>query len=129
MSTVTREAAAARLGIPADEVVDFLEDEAGLVITTSDGQSYIVVDEDHPDADGKTGLMFLAAPSETYAGGFPVFAQPAEQDEATDAEADATGGFTEPDAAALTAGLMAIAGVGETPAPKPARGRKASPAA
>lgn len=73
--TPTNAAAAKRLGIPEDEVRAVSVEDAGLVVTTTDGQTYIDVPEDQPDANGKTGLMFLVAPSQTYNGSFPVFGQ------------------------------------------------------
>lgn len=73
---MNKQAAAARLGIAETELVDVFVEDAGVVYTTTDGQAYIDVPAVRPDADGKTGLMFLAAPTATYAGTFPVFATP-----------------------------------------------------
>jgi hypothetical protein len=85
--------AAALLGIPKREVADVASSPAGDVIRTTDGTAYLVADT--PDAEGKTGLMLLAAPSEaslvigdpdrgtvTLWNGFPVFASDALVDEA-----------------------------------------------
>ena len=64
-------AAAARLGVPADEVIAVDDTPAGVRITTADGMSYI--DLAVPDAAGNTGLVFAAAPFDGYQGSFPVF--------------------------------------------------------
>lgn len=77
-------AAAALLGVPVREVRDVANSPAGDVITTTDGVAYLIADT--PDAEGKTGLMLLAAPSAaslvagdpeqgttTAWNGFPVF--------------------------------------------------------
>lgn len=70
------EAAAKVLGVPVGEVVDVYDHDHGTVIITTDGVSYINVDADHPDADGQTGLMYLAKPHAGEAPvSFPVFAQ------------------------------------------------------
>lgn len=88
-------AAAALLGIPVREVTSVASSPAGDVITTHDGVAYLLAAV--ADAEGKTGLMLLAAPSEaslvagdpetgtiTTWNGFPVFAS----DELTEAPAD-----------------------------------------
>ena len=66
--------AARRLGIPPSEVADVETSPAGTIITTTDGARYIDVPTSSPDGEGKTGLMFLVAPTESYGGSFPVFA-------------------------------------------------------
>lgn len=68
--------AAHRLGVPVAEIADVLDSPAGMVYVTTDGQSYVDVIE--PDGDGRTGLMFLAAPTEKYADTFPVYTAPAD---------------------------------------------------
>lgn len=75
-----------------NEIVDANDSPGGTVVTTLDGQTYIIVPEDRPDAEGKTGVMWLNAPPrviggkvETYNGTFPVFAQPG-ADELTDVD-------------------------------------------
>lgn len=68
--------AVALLSIEPAEVHDVLDSDAGLLIKTKDGSTYIVVGEDSPDAEGKYGVMFLVAPSPKYGGNFPVYAQP-----------------------------------------------------
>lgn len=73
--------AAALLSLEENEVHDVLDSPAGVLIKTTDGQTYIVVPEDNPDADGKVGVMFLSAPSPKYGGTFPVFAQPGAEDD------------------------------------------------
>lgn len=86
MTDIDRTELARRMGIKADEIEDVSDGPAGLVIATRDGATYIDVPEDNPDAEGKTGLMFLSAPSETFDGSFPVFAS-----EALDAEGPVDG--------------------------------------
>jgi hypothetical protein len=74
--------AAVLLGVPTSEIADVYDDAAvGVVIVTTDGIEY--VDRDEPDAEGKTGLMFLRAPdgmrdreSGDYLGTFPVYVSP-----------------------------------------------------
>lgn len=67
---------AARLGLPVSELVRFDDSPAGLVIVTAAGTSYIDVPADRPDGDGKHGVMYLAAPSPTYRGTFPIYTPP-----------------------------------------------------
>lgn len=66
--------AAALLGMKESEVVDVADSPAGDLITTVGGT--VLLNCEVPDADGKTGLMYLAAPTETYGGSFPIYAQP-----------------------------------------------------
>lgn len=66
--------AAQLLGMKESEVVAVTGSPAGDLITTVDGT--VLVYCFAPDADGKTGLMFLAAPTEHYGGSFPIYAQP-----------------------------------------------------
>lgn len=66
--------ATALLGAAAGEIVDVVEEAFGHVIKHRDGSSYVAVAADKPDAAGKTGLMYLTAPTPTYEGTFPVFA-------------------------------------------------------
>jgi hypothetical protein len=68
--------AAARLGVPVSEVRDVLPHEAGQVIVTTDGVTYIDVPADRPDGAGKSGLMYLSAPTEKYSDAFPVYTAP-----------------------------------------------------
>lgn len=68
--------AAALLSLEEDEVVDCDDTPAGPVIRTKDGNAYIVVPKDQPDAAGQHGVMYLVPPSPTYSGNFPVFRQP-----------------------------------------------------
>lgn len=95
---ISKSAAAALLGIPAREVAEVGNTPAGDVITTRDGVAYVLVPDDTPDAEGKTGLMLLAAPSEqsvyvedlgagatrSWWNGFPLFAS----DELLDVDVD-----------------------------------------
>lgn len=73
--------AARTLGVPVTEISDVADSPAGTIIVTVDGASYVDVPADRPDSEGKTGLMFLAAPKEKYSGSFPVYAAPVEDDE------------------------------------------------
>lgn len=70
---MTRAAACQLLGCSSSELVDVLDSPAGPVFRMSDGNRYINVAEDTPDADGKSGLMFLEAPSANYQGQMAVF--------------------------------------------------------
>jgi hypothetical protein len=90
-ATLFREAAEL-IGAKVSEIaaVD-LDTPAGCVIQHTDGSILVLVDEDAPDAEGKSGLMFLVAPSENYQGTFPVYAQPLEDDE-EDLDDDGQGG-------------------------------------
>jgi len=74
-----RKTAAKLMGAHLDEIVDVEDAPAGTVIKHRDGTTYLHVDPDGgmPDGDGKTGLMFLAAPHDNYAGTFPVYTMPA----------------------------------------------------
>lgn len=73
---MNRDEAAKRLGVPVNEVIETADSPAGTIITTFDGVRYIDVAEDNPDAEGNSGLMMLTAPTSSYGGAFPVFAQP-----------------------------------------------------
>jgi hypothetical protein len=57
--------AARLLGCKPSEIESIADSPAGVVITTTDNVAMIDVPVDHPDGEGKTGLMLLAAPSET----------------------------------------------------------------
>src|SRR5690606_23320890 len=63
---------------------------AGTIIRTKDDVAYVIVPDDTPDHEGKTGVMLLAAPSEgpilvadgrTTWNGFPVYASTVELDD------------------------------------------------
>lgn len=73
--------AAARLGLPVSEIRDVNDSPAGDIVVTTDGVAYIVVPEDNPDSEGKTGLMYLSAPHDRYGDTFPVYAAPVDDDE------------------------------------------------
>lgn len=65
------------LGMGEHELGDPEDTPGGVVVDSLiDKNRYIIVPEDRPDAEGKTGVMFLAAPAVAlgYNGGFPVFA-------------------------------------------------------
>lgn len=89
---MNRDEAAAALNIKAKEVADVEDSPAGPVITTTDGVRYVIVPEDQPDANGKTGLMFLAAPNLTGDWPMPIYAQPGAVD--TEPEPEAHDGHT-----------------------------------
>lgn len=82
--TITNHQAAALLGARTDEIHSVEETPAGDMIVTTDGTAMVVVPDDRPDAEGKTGLMYLVAPTENYRGTYPVYANPD-----LDGEADA----------------------------------------
>lgn len=65
--------AAAALSMGEDEITSVESSPAGPVITIHDGTRYIVVPDDLPDADGKTGLMWLEAPNPDFTYSFPIF--------------------------------------------------------
>ena len=58
------EQAAALLGAKVSEIAAVDESDGGPVITTTAGTRYVVLAEGATDAEGKTGLMLLAAPSD-----------------------------------------------------------------
>lgn len=59
------EQAAALLGAKVSEIAAVDESDGGPVITTTAGTRYAVLAEGAPDAEGKTGLMLLAAPTDS----------------------------------------------------------------
>lgn len=71
---------AARIGMAVDELVTVEDSPAGIVYTCRDGSRLVDVPTDRPDAGGKTGLMFLVAPTVNYRGSFPVYEQPLDDD-------------------------------------------------
>lgn len=93
--------AARLLGVPTSEIRDVTDSPAGRVIVTSDGVSYLDCIE--PDGAGRTGLMYLAAPTEKYSGAFPVYTAPAPAEDGAAApdNDDAT-----PKVAALAAAIV-----------------------
>ena len=78
--------AARVLGLKADEVAGVEETPVGPVITVAgSGARYVVVPDDQPDAEGKTGLMFAEKPDPKRVYTFPVYApHPAEPDVVVD---------------------------------------------
>lgn len=68
--------AARLLSLQEDEVHDVADSPAGVIVKTGDGVDYVIVEPDNPDAEGRHGVMFLAAPTANYGGTFPVYAQP-----------------------------------------------------
>ena len=65
--------AAELLGVPESEIVEVLDGPAGDLISTTDGQTYVHLPADSPDASGRSGLMFLQPPHDGYIGPFPVY--------------------------------------------------------
>lgn len=58
------------------EIVSVREAPEGLVITIRPSTAYVLVPEDRPDAEGKTGLMLLwPTPSPSTNRAFPVYAR------------------------------------------------------
>jgi len=53
------------------------DSKAGTLVQTTDGNTYIVVPDDAPDARGNTGVLFFVPPHPKYveANGIPVFAR------------------------------------------------------
>lgn len=84
--TMTRDEAAAVLGMKTEELRDVEDSPAGVLLTTIDGCRFILVPEDQPDAAGNSGLMLLVRPNDTGDWPMPVFAQPGVQGD--EAEAD-----------------------------------------
>ena len=133
---MTRDEAAAALNIKAKEVADVEDSPAGPVITTTDGVRYVIVPEDQPDANGKTGLMFLAAPNLTGDWPMPIYSQPGAVDTDPDNGVDNSGADsenaqasdpgavdTDPVAAALEAvAVAAAAAVAADPEPSKGKG-------
>lgn len=80
MSDEYRTVLARELGMKEREIFDAEDSPAGVVVNLTDGTSLVIVEDDNPDAEGKTGVMFLAAPitpdGKPYRGDFPVYAQP-----------------------------------------------------
>ena len=62
------------MGVPTTEIKAVEDTAAGIVARMLDGSSYIKVPKDNPDSEGKTGLMYLRAPTKKCNGTFPVFA-------------------------------------------------------
>lgn len=86
--------AAKTLSMRPTDITSADEAPAGFVIGTADGVSYIDVPADHPDADGKTGLMFLVKPNPERTYTFPVYAphedeQPVDEPPADEPAGDA----------------------------------------
>ena len=90
--------AAKLLGCKTSEIASIGDSPAGVVISTTDGTGYVIVPDDLPDHEGKTGLMLLAAPSDAPVAvldghsmwnGFPLFASNAPLEaEAADVDTD-----------------------------------------
>lgn len=66
---------AVMMGAADEEIVDFEDSPAGLIIYHRDGTSYIKVGDDTPDVNGRSGLMYLDPPSnyKDVPGAFPVY--------------------------------------------------------
>lgn len=76
MTQPTKADGARALSIEENEVATVADSPAGLIVITTDGVHYVVVDEDNPDAAGRHGVMFLVPPKLPYHGTFPVYSQP-----------------------------------------------------
>jgi hypothetical protein len=118
---LTKSAAALLLGVPAREVDTIADSPAGVVITTIDGTAMLHVADDNPDAEGKTGLMLLAAPTEnpvatingvTTWNGFPVFASYELDDDLTVVEGDESAGSLVDDLTDLTVDELKVIAAG-----------------
>jgi hypothetical protein len=74
----SRAVVCAEYGLSDSELVDFADAPGGFTFDTRDGVRYIDVPADAPDADGKTGLMYVVAPDVAggYRGDFPVYVNP-----------------------------------------------------
>lgn len=72
--TITQEEAATAVGMKPREVVAWEQTADGLLVTTHDGVVSIVVPEDRPDGEGKTGLMLFVKPNPEALYSCPVFA-------------------------------------------------------
>ena len=68
------EQAAEVLGAKSSEVVEVVDTDDGVVITMVSGTQHIVVPEDRPDYEGKTGLMLFRKPNPDAVYAAPVFA-------------------------------------------------------
>lgn len=79
MSKPTIADGARALRLPENEIAAVQDSPAGLIVETTDGNACVVVPPESPDAEGKTGVMFLRLP-EKYQGSFPVYTQPVEPD-------------------------------------------------
>lgn len=88
-------AAARRLSMPVEEIAAVEDSPAGTIITTVDGTRMIDVPDDTPDAEGKTGLMLLVKPDPKRLYAFPVYAAPADDDEAVELVEEAEDGRPE----------------------------------
>lgn len=86
MDITDRESAAKALGMAEREIAGVEQTEHGVVVRQTDGSSYIDIPEDQPDANGRTGLAYFAAPCKGYAGVFPVFAPPVDSAGITEAD-------------------------------------------
>lgn len=108
--------AATFLGVKATEVDDVLESPAGPVIVMATGVTYVVVPDDQPDGDGKTGLMYLAKPNPDRHYDMGVYTPLAEQEPEADEEGDDEADEEGDDEAVPEHHAAVIAWVGDDPA-------------
>lgn len=71
--TTTTAQAARTLSLREAQVTDVEDSDEGVLIRTTDGVVYIVVDPDRPDGAGRSGVMLLAKPKESGDYAIPVF--------------------------------------------------------
>lgn len=62
-----------KLGMPAREIINVVDSDAGRIVTTHDGNKIIIVPADRPDALGQTGPLIYQAPANVRA---PRYAAP-----------------------------------------------------
>ena len=65
--------AARVLGLKETEVAGVEETPIGPVVTVVSGVRYVIVPDDQPDGDGKTGVMLAEKPDPTRRYDFPVY--------------------------------------------------------
>lgn len=63
-------------GMRAREIVNVVDDPRGLIVTTLDGSSCIIVPADRPDAVGQTGVLCYPTPGREAPRGAQVYADP-----------------------------------------------------
>lgn len=118
--------AARALSVNTAEIGSVEDSPAGVIVTTTDGVRYVIVPDDSPDAEGKTGLMFLAAPHENYGGSFPIYAQP-QVDDVLDDDGNPDDGanvFNDPLGALRAAAFLTRLGLPASESKPERRGRR-----
>lgn len=114
MSELTRAQVCAKYGLADRELVAFADAPGGFTFSTSDGVSMIDVPAGTPDADGKTGIMYLVPPNVSggYRGDVAVFTNPPDE---TPAAADDSGGDDLVDLSKLTKAQLVAYGAAQEP--------------